>query len=135
MFEHFIDSLRRASESSLDAQRDLFRSWSQQWFTGAGSGGSGSERWRSFQKRSLELVTDSLDRHREIVDATYKSAIQAFEEAFRVSETRAPDDYRRTAEELWMKLFQTFRAQYETQLQEFQKLHTSAFEMSQQPTS
>src|SRR4051794_24745189 len=134
MFEQFLETFRRASESSMQIQQDMVKQWSQQWFT-APPGGVSPEWGRQFQKRCLDLTLEILNKHRESIDASYKAGIQAIEEVFRTADGKSPDDYRRTAEDLWRKLFEAFRTQYETQLQEFQKFTTMSFDMAQRPQS
>jgi|SoiMethySBSTD1v2_1073268.scaffolds.fasta_scaffold801299_2 hypothetical protein len=134
MFDQLLDSFRRMSESTMQAQQDMMRSWTHQWVTPQSGGMGPSNDWvRSYQNRFVELTTEALNRHRETLDAAYRAGIKALEETFRVSDSKSPDDYRRTAEELWRKLFDTFRTQYETQLQDLQKFTTASFEMAQQP--
>jgi hypothetical protein len=133
MFDQFFETFRKASESSLQMQQDLLKQWTQGWFTAPP--GAGPEWGRTFQKRYLELTVEMLNKHRESLDAAYKASIKLIEETFRLAEGKSPEDYRRTAEDLWRKLFDTFRAQYETQLQEFQKFASMSLDMGQRPPS
>jgi undecaprenyl pyrophosphate synthase len=128
MFDQLMDGFRRLSESSLRLQQEMWRNLTQQVFPIP----PGTTEWaRDFQKRWVEMAVETLNKHREALDNAYKAGIQALEESLRVSEARSPEDYRRTAEDLWRKLFETFRAQYETQLQELQKFTTMSFDMAQ----
>jgi hypothetical protein len=133
MFDQFLETFRRASESSMQIQQDMVKQWSQQFFTAPP--GVSTEWGRQFQKRCMDFTLEILNKHRESIDAGYKAGIQAIEEIFRTSDAKSPDDYRRTAEDVWRKLFDTFRTQYETQLQEFQKFTSMSFEMAQRPQS
>ena len=119
MFDQFFESFRKASESSLQAQQDLFKSWTQQWpSTPFGAGAVGD--WTDTQKRWLEGASEALNKHRALLDATYKSGIEVIEHTFRFTEARSPEDYRRLVEELWRKLTDTFKAQSESQYREIQ---------------
>lgn len=120
MFDQLFDSFRKASEASLQAQQEMFRQWVQQWPSAPLSAGGGPGDWSEMQKRWLDATKDSLNRHRAMLDATYKSGIDVIEQTFRVSEARSPEDYRRLVEELWRKLSDTFKAQSETLFREFQ---------------
>jgi len=133
MLDQFMETFRRASESSLQMQQDIMKQWGQQAFTAPP--GATTDWGRNFQKRCLELTVEILNKHRESLDSSYKAGIQAIEESFRMADAKSPEDYRRTAEELWRKLFDAFRSQYETQLQEFQKFTSMSFEMAQRPAS
>lgn len=132
MFDQLFEGFRKASESSLQMQQDMLRQWTQQWgSTQPSMAGVPSEFGRSFQKRWLELILDGLNRHREALDATYKSGIQMIEQALRASEAKSTDDYRRTVEELWRKLFDNFRDQSEAQIREFRTWAEKSLEMVQ----
>jgi hypothetical protein len=119
LFDQLFESFKKASESSLQAQQDLFKSWAQQWpSTPFGSGATSD--WSEVQKRWLEGATEALNKHRAALDATYRSGIEVIEHTFRVAEARSPEDYRRLVEELWRKLSDTFKAQSESQYREIQ---------------
>jgi hypothetical protein len=51
----------------------------------------------------------------------YKSGIDIIEVAFRLSEAKSSEDYRRMVEEFWRKVFAVYKDQSETQIREFQK--------------
>ena len=118
MFDQVFESFRKASESSLQAQQDFFKGWLQQWpstpFTAAGAAGD----WGDVQKRWQEAATEALNKHRSLLDTTYKSSIDLLEQSFRFSEARSPEDLRRLSEEFWRKLTETFKAQSESQYRE-----------------
>lgn len=131
MLEQPFEGFRKASESSLQLQQELFKHWAQQWMATPPSVGASTEWARNFQKRWIELTLDSLNKHRESLEAAYRSGIQLIEQAFRVSEAKSSEDYRKIAEDLWKKLFDTFKAQSETQLRELLKWAESSFDMAQ----
>ena len=53
MFDQFFESFRKASESSLQAQQDLLKSWQLQWPPSA-FGSAAATDWTDVQKRWLE---------------------------------------------------------------------------------
>ncbi len=122
MFDQMFDSFRKASESSLQMQQEMFKQWAPQWPSMPLNAAGASAEWtRTLQKRWIEFMTDALNNQRESIDAMYKSGIQVIEQGFRLSEAKSPDDYRRMVEELWRKMFEISKNQSETQLREFQK--------------
>ena len=122
MFDQMFESFRRASESSLQMQQEMFKQWAPQWPAMPLNAAGASAEWaRTFQKRWIEFMTDSLNKQRESLDSMYKSGIQVIEQAFRISEAKSPDDYRRMVEELWRKMAEISKDQSETQIREFQK--------------
>jgi hypothetical protein len=130
MFDQLFESFRKASEASMQMQQDVFKSWSQHWLSGPPNAAGLSAEWgRTFQKRGLELLVESLNKHRESLDSAYKTGIEVIEQAFSVSEARSSEDYRRMVEELWRKLYETFKDQSEAHLHDFQTFAERSFEM------
>src|SRR5262245_55178137 len=65
MFEQLFENFRKASESSLRAQQDLFKQWFQQWPAPPSSPSAAVPEWSAgFQKRWAETATEGLNKHR-----------------------------------------------------------------------
>lgn len=123
MFDQLIDGVRKASESSLQMQQEMFKNWTR-LFTGQATEAGAQADWgRSSQKRWAELAVEMLNRHREVVDTTYRSGIQIIEQSFHVAEAKTADDYRRMVEDLWRKLFDLQKEQSESQFRDFQTFY------------
>ena len=124
MFDQMIDGVRKASESSLQMQQEMFKQWTR-LFSGPGTnaGAQGADFGKASQKRWLELCVEMLNRHREAVDGIYKSGIQLIEQSFQVGEAKSPDEYRRIVEDLWRKLFDLQKEQSESQFRDFQTFY------------
>ena len=131
MFDQIFETVRRSSESSLQMQQDMMKYWSQQLASPPPTGNGTADWGRTFQKRWLELALEILNRHRESLDATYKTTIQVLEQAFHVSEAKSSEDYRRMVEDVSRKLFETLKEQSETQFGDLQKWTAKSFEMMQ----
>jgi hypothetical protein len=127
MLDQLIETFRKASESSLHMQQDLFKYWTQQ-FTGAASTAPGANEWA---KNAQKQMIDLLNKQREALDAAMKSGIQLIEQTFRATEAKSPEDYRRTMEDLWRTLIETFKTQAETQYREYQKWSEKSFDIAQ----
>ena len=121
MFDQMIDGVRKASESSLQMQQEMFKQWTR-LFSGpaANAGVQGADFGKASQKRWLELCVEMLNRHREAIDGIYKSGIQLIEQSLQAGEAKSPDEYRRIVEDLWRKLFENFKTQSESQMRDFQ---------------
>ena len=131
MIDQIFEGFRKASESSLQMQQEMFRQWTQQLQAVPESAAGLSTEWgRTFQKRWLDLALELLHKHRESLDTTYKSGIQLVEQSFRLSEAKSSEDYRKTAEDLWRKLFETYKDQSEAQFRDFQTWAERSFEMA-----
>lgn len=133
MFEQMVDGVRRASESSMQLQQEILRSWTRLWLTGsAGAGSSGGEWSRGAQKRWLELGVEMMHKQREALDATFKSGIQLIEQAFQVGDAKNSDELRRLTEDLWRKLFDLQKEQAEHQFRDFQAWVEKSSTLAQQ---
>jgi len=131
MLDQFMEGFRKASESTMQAQQDMLRYFSQQWMGTPPMGGAPADWGRNLPHRWKDLAIEALKKQREALDATYRAGIEVIEHTFRMSEARSADDLRRTAEELWRKLFDSVKAQYESQFEEFHKWTERSFEMAQ----
>ena len=133
MFDQLFENFRRASESSLQTQQEMFKQWAQQWPSPSlnGGGGGASDQARAIQKRWKEVATNALQEHHEVVDASYRSGIQVIEQAFRISEAKSPEDHRRLMEDLWRKTSEIFKQQGEAQLRQFKKVAEQWLNMPQ----
>jgi hypothetical protein len=132
MFDQLFENFRRASESSIQMQQDLFKHWTQQLTAGVPTAAGAPMEWnRGQQKRLLELALEMLNKHREALDSTYKAGIVVVEQALRVSEAKSSEEYRRLVEDLWRKVFETVRDQSEAQFREFQRWSEKSAEMAQ----
>jgi hypothetical protein len=118
MFDQLFESFRKASESSLQAQQEMFKQWWQH--SAPLLGANGVTDMGDVQKRWKEYATEKMEKQRVLLDSLYRSGIEVIEQAFRVTEAKTPEDYRRVMEELWRKLSENFKAQSEVQLREFQ---------------
>ena len=124
MFDQLVDGVRKASESSLHMQQEMFRHWTRVWLSAApGSMGMSTVNdWsRGSQKRWLQIGVEMLNKHREALDSVYKAGIQIIEQSFHVADAQSADDYRRLVEELWRKLFDLQKEQAESQFRDFQQ--------------
>jgi hypothetical protein len=132
MFDQLIDGVRKASESSLQMQQEMFKHWTR-LFSGPATEATAQVDWgRTSQKRWAELAVEILNRHRETLDATYKSGIQIIEQTFHVTEAKSADDYRRMVEDLWRKLFDLQKTQSESQFRDFQTFYEKSASLVQE---
>lgn len=123
MFEQIIDSFRKASESTIAGQQQLFKQWLQQ-LPGASvpaAGPVGSEWSHALQKQWLDALGETLNKQRELLDASYRKGAELIGQAARASELKSPDDYRRLTEEIWRSVSETLKEQAEANVRELQK--------------
>ena len=121
MFDQLVDGVRKASESSLHMQQEMFRQWTRLWLSAApGTMGLPGDITRPSQKRWAELGVEVLHKHREALDSTYRSGIELIEQTFQVADAKSGEDVRKLVEELWRKLFELQKQQAESQFRDFQ---------------
>ncbi len=132
MYEQLFETFRKSSESWLQMQQDMFKNSMQQFVATPPNGGGAATDWnRTFQKRLLELAVEILNKHRESLDATYKSMIQLIEQTSRMSEAKSSEEYRRGVEDLWRKWFEDAKSQSEAQFRDVQTWAGKSLEIVQ----
>jgi len=125
MFDQVFDNFRKASETTLQAQQDLFHQWMSQWpmfsmdSTPPASKGVVTEQARSFQKQWTDTATALMTKHCEALDAQYRAGIRTIEDALRTTEAKSPEEFRQLTEELWRKSFEVLKQTIENQIRDF----------------
>ena len=134
MLDQILDTFRKASESSLRMQQDVFKTLTQQWtspFTSVPGASPACENAAAIQKRFVALSLEMLKKHREALDAAYASGIQIFEQASRVADVKSPEDFRKVSEDVWRKLTETYKTESEARFRDFQKWMEESFQTAQ----
>src|SRR4051812_41701699 len=99
MYDQLFDTYRKMSESWMQVQQDMLRTTVQQWATNPPNTVGATTDWtRTFQKKSIELVIEFLNRQREAVDSSFRSMIQLIEQSGRIPDAKSSEDYRRVVE-------------------------------------
>ncbi len=127
-----LESFRKVSESSLQMQQQMLKQWTDGWTGSAAQAQNASgEASQNVQRRWLALGLDLLNKHRASLDSTYAAGIQLIEQSFGAAEAKSPEEYRRMTEELWRKLFDTYKSQTEAQFEAFKNWSTRSAEAMQ----
>ncbi|MGC8641165.1 MAG: hypothetical protein ACP5XB_14965 [Isosphaeraceae bacterium] len=126
MFDQVFDNFRKATETTLQAQQDLFRQWMSQWSmipvppTASSSASAMTEHVGNLQKQWTDSITALMTRHCEALDAQYRAGIKTIEDALRTTEAKNPEEFRELTEELWRKSFEVLKQTIENQFHDFQ---------------
>ena len=132
MYDQLFEAYRKTSESWLQMQQDMFRTMMQQSLSTTPNAAGVATDWsRTFQKRWIDLALEILNRHRESLDAMYRSVIQMFEQTSRIADAKSSEEYRRVVEEMWRKWFETVKSQSETQFRDVQNWAGKSLEIVQ----
>jgi hypothetical protein len=143
MFDQMMESFRKATESTLQVQQEMFRNLTTQWSQtpgmmmpggAVGTSAGWMEQVRAFQKAWSHQMTDLMTRHREALDTQYRAGIRTIEDAFRMGEARDPEQYRRLTEQLWRQSFDALRSVSESQVRDFQAAAEKWFESATKAT-
>ena len=129
MDDHLFDSLRKASESSLQMQEEILKHWTERWTGNASQAPNvSSDASQQVKQRWLALGIELLDKHRASLDSTYAAGIQLIARSFGAAEAKSPEEYQRLTEDLWRKLFDTYKNQTEAQFDAFKSWSTKSAE-------
>jgi hypothetical protein len=123
MFDQVLESLRKATESSVQVQQELFRKWVSLWPGVPASAplwGEQAQRFQQFQQQWAETVQELIRRQREGVETSFKLGLQSIEKAYQLGEVTTVEEMRVRTVELWQKCFEGLRQAYELPLREFQ---------------
>jgi hypothetical protein len=130
MIEQIFDSFRKAAESSLQTQQEMFKQWTQQWPSAQShAAGTSAELTDAAQKRFASLLTGTLERDRELMDTSYRTAIELVEQTFQLTAARSPDECKQLVEKLWRKLLEVAKEQSASQLRTLKTSSDSWLEM------
>jgi len=135
MFDQILENYRKATETTMQFQQMMLRSWTQQWPPGFGMSiptASWPEQARNVQKKVADTTTELLNKHRETLDAQYRAGIRAIENAFRVGEAKDPEQFRKLTEELWRQSYECLKNLAESQMRDIQALMQKSFDLASQ---
>ncbi len=128
MFEQIFDEYRKAVESSMRMQQEMYRQWMNGWpvkppeVAGGPVGGEAGDRVATYQQQWSRKLAEAMDRHRESLNAQYAAGIEAIQSAFHTTEARTPEEYWRLTQEFWRKSIDSFKTAYEAQSKYLQSL-------------
>jgi hypothetical protein len=132
MADQMFDTFRKASESWMKMQQDLFQTAAPSTLFALPQGAGVPPDWaRNAQKRCINLATEVLERQRESFDALFKSTINLLQQTSQISESKSPEDYRRATEDLWRKWFESVKTHSETQFRDVQTFAGKSLEIVQ----
>jgi hypothetical protein len=129
MLDQIFELSRKAAESSLQMQQAMFKHWTQDLPSMSPTSAGVSADWGgSMRKRWVELMIETLNKHRESLDLAYRTVIQTMEQALRISEAKSSEECVRVVEDVWRKLFDAVKGQSEAQFRDLQTWTERSFE-------
>jgi hypothetical protein len=119
MFKTVVENFRQATEATVLLQQEMFKKWLSLW-PAMPSAASWGEQAKDFQKKWAETVTDLVKRQAELTETQFKAGLANIEKAFKLAESKTPEDFRAKSLELWQQCFDNLRIVNEAQLRGFQ---------------
>lgn len=119
MFDPLFDSMRKATETTIHMQQEMFKKWLALW-PGVATPPLQPEQFQQFQKRWAETVNDLIKQRRESTEAIFKAGLENIEMTFKLGEVKGVEELRAKTAELWQKYFDCLRQAYEVQVRDFQ---------------
>jgi len=120
MFNQVFDNVRQATETTVQMQQEMFKTWLKMWPGLPASAPLRGEKLQEFQKKWAATVGDMLKQQREVTEAQFKAGLQSIDRAFQLGEAKTPEEVRAKSLELWQKCFEDLRQVYETQMHGFE---------------
>ena len=120
MFQDVFENLRKASDSTIQTQQELFKKWASLWPGVPASPTAWGGPVQKLQKPWVEIVNDLVKKQREVLETHFNAGLRNIEEASPLVEVKNPEELRTKTIELWQKSFDCLRQTYEAQLHELQ---------------
>jgi hypothetical protein len=128
MFEQIFDEYRKAVDSSFKMQEEMCRRWLNGWpikpqnNTVEATHIAVEEKIRSYREQWSDTLAQTLENHRETLNAQYRSGIEAIRSAFQTTEAKTPEEYWRLTQEFWRKSIDLYKTAFEAQTKHVQKV-------------
>ena len=120
MFEQVFENLRMATESSIHLQQEMFKKWVTVWPGMPVAWNGGRDNIQKAQQKWTEFMAVLVKKERETLEAQFSAGLKNIEDAFRLAETKDPEELRARTIELWQKSIDCMRQTYEAQMRDFQ---------------
>ncbi len=130
MFDEVFDSMRKATETTIRTQQEIFKKWVGLWPGVPASPSGWVEQVQKFQKRWAETVKELAGKQREAVEAQFNAGLKHIEQSFRLAEVKDVEELHRKTVELWKQVFECLRQTYETQVRDLQNATTKLAQLA-----
>ena len=120
MFEQAFENLKKATESSVKLQQEMYQNWIEAFPSVAASGiPTPADEMKKWRHKLEEITTEMLKKQKQMVDQNYDAGIKAMEDLFATAEATSPQEYQQKVTELYRKSFDSLRQLSEAQMNEF----------------
>ncbi|MGF1581051.1 MAG: hypothetical protein ACFCD0_16930 [Gemmataceae bacterium] len=121
MFSKVFENLRKATETNVRMQQQIFQRWMSLWpgITETSSMEKGHVDVEKLQKQWAEALNDMLKRQREVYQTSFQLGQENVEKALALGEAKTIEELQAKTKELWLKCLDSLRETNETQVREF----------------
>jgi hypothetical protein len=120
MFDTVYESLRRATETTIQVQQELFKKWMSFAAGAQAPGPPEAEQAQKIRKKWAEAVAETLTRQREVLEKQFNAGLKGLEAAFAVPAAKDAEELRARTFELWQQSFNCLKQAFEAQAKEFE---------------
>ncbi len=120
MFDAVFESLRKATESTIQMQQEMFKQWASLWPSLPVAAPPAAEQAKNLQKKWSDIAADLVKKQHEVIETQFKAGLKNLEEGFRLAKSKDPEELRAKSVELWQKSFDCLRQAYESQARDLQ---------------
>jgi len=110
MYDLVLESLRKSTESAIQVQQEMFRTWGN--FLGAGPA-----HVQSIQKKWADTFGDLLKKQKETLEAQYNAGLKIIEQSLTVHTAKELEELRAELIGDWKKNLEVQRQVAEAQMQ------------------
>ena len=123
MFDQMLESYRKATESTLQMQQELMKSWTMQcpWQAMSAPAVWG-EKVNQAQKKWAELAKEMFEKHQVHLESQMTAGLKSIEDSFEITEAKDPQELQQKLVDFYRKSFETLRELSQSQLKEAQEL-------------
>jgi hypothetical protein len=118
MFEPVFESFKKATEATVQAQREVFKQWSGLWPGLPAVHGKATEQAQGVHKKWAEFCEEILNKQRQTLETQFKAGLEQIEQAFRLAEIKDPQEMRAKTMELWQRIFETLHQTFQGQMRD-----------------
>jgi hypothetical protein len=119
MFDQVFDNLRKSTEATIQAQQELFKTWTNLWPGVSASPAVWGEPLK-YPQKCAEVASELFQKQSISLEAQFAAGLHTCGEAFHLAEAKDPEELRVKTLELCKKTFDCLREVYQAQARDFQ---------------
>ncbi|MFO0945262.1 MAG: hypothetical protein U1D30_04835 [Planctomycetota bacterium] len=135
MYDQMIENFRKAGESSLQLQKDLFKQWSSSFFGNPFSAGTWMDQKSKLQKEYADTITDLTKRQKAVFEARFDAGLSLLEGTLALAQASDPKEFKAQSESLLKKSLEKTKELAESELRQAQATVEKCMSLATRPVS